>query len=313
MKRPVRLRDFIEDGNGWLYAVSTYDNEKRVGCLLRYIPDEQGERVRSDGRRYHKLDFEEAFDLIARTKPAYADMVQRVPLEDVRHVLKPEEQIGAICARNPKVRKLVTLFSLPSGTIGCTGSLLCRLENERSDIDLVVYGDHWFSAQQQLKMAITHGTISDLSETMWHTVYEKRKPSVPFETFLLHEVRKWNRGEIEGTYFDLLFTRSYENLTGVSSCRGTVLGKRHIEATVTDASLSFDSPAIYEVDHEDISKVLSFTHTYAGQALKGEVIEAKGVCEQQGSERWLVIGTSRIAPGEFIISRSLMEQPSPQI
>ena len=36
---PVRLRDFIEDNDGWLYAVSTYDNAESVGCVLRYVPD----------------------------------------------------------------------------------------------------------------------------------------------------------------------------------------------------------------------------------------------------------------------------------
>ena len=46
---PVRLRDFIEDSDGWLYAVSTYDNDEKVGCVLRYVPDETGERVNPSG------------------------------------------------------------------------------------------------------------------------------------------------------------------------------------------------------------------------------------------------------------------------
>ena len=31
----------------------------------------------------------------------------------------------------------------------------------------------------------------------------------PYDEFVLHEQRKWNRGQIEGTYFDILYTRSY--------------------------------------------------------------------------------------------------------
>jgi predicted nucleotidyltransferase len=38
---PVRLRDFIEDDDSWIYAVSTYDNDEKVGCVLRYVPDEK--------------------------------------------------------------------------------------------------------------------------------------------------------------------------------------------------------------------------------------------------------------------------------
>jgi predicted nucleotidyltransferase len=81
-----------------------------------------------------------------------------------------------------------------------------------------------------------------------------------------------------------------------------------IEAKVTDASLAFDSPAVYEVEHESVSRVLSFTHTYSGQALEGETIEACGICEHHGDELWLVVGTTREARGEYIVSRTLLEE-----
>ena len=91
------------------------------------------------------------------------------------------------------------------------------------------------------------------------------------------------------------------------------MGKMVIEATVTDASLAFDSPAVYEVEHESVSRVLSFTHTYSGQALAGETIEACGICEQHGNELWLVVGTTREARGEYIISRTLVDKGLQQI
>jgi hypothetical protein len=122
-----------------------------------------------------------------------------------------------------------------------------------------------------------------------------------------HEIRKWNRGEIEGTYFDLLYSRSYSELPAVSTGKGRVAGKRKIEAKVTNASLSFDNPAVYEVDHDLITRVLSFTHTYSGQARAGEVIEASGICEEHGGESWLIVGTTREARGEYIISKTLLE------
>jgi hypothetical protein len=306
--KSIRLRDFIEDEDAWLYAVSTYDNRDRVGCVLRYIPDPDGERTRTDGKRYRKLDFGEAYVFIQRRKPSYSNVVQRVPVEDVVRVYKPEEEIEAICARNRKVQRLARLFNLPRGTLGCTGSFLCGLENVSSDIDLVVYGRDWFTAQEQLQRMIEEGSINDLSPGMWKKVYMKREPAIPFDLFILHEKRKWNRGELDGTYFDLLYTRAYEDLETISVTKGEVLGRGCIRAQVTDASLAFDSPAIYEVEHEKISRVLSFTHTYSGQARKGEIIEAKGVFETHGTEIWLVVGTSRTAPDEYIISRTLMEE-----
>jgi hypothetical protein len=305
---PVRLRDFIEDSDGWIYAVSTYDNADTIGCVLRYVPDAEGERLHASGTRYKKYDFEDAYAFIAQHKPQYADLLQRIPYGDVNRVLKPDVELPHIADRHPRVQKLVDLFGLQSGTVGCTGSLLCGLENEASDIDMVVYGKHWFTAQALVRQGILDGKVEGLSADMWKKVYEKRKPEIPYDQFVLHEQRKWNRGQIEGTYFDILFTRSYDELKSAPLSKGTVIGKQTIVAKVTDASLSFDNPAIYEIEHESVSRVLSFTHTYSGQALKGETIEACGVCEQHGNECWLVVGTTREARGEYIISKTLLGQ-----
>ncbi|MDD1696258.1 MAG: DNA polymerase subunit beta [Methanoregula sp.] len=305
---PVRLRDFIEDADGWLYAVSTYDNDERVGCVLRYVPDESGERVNPSGMRYKKYDFEDAYAFIAQHKPYYSNLLQRIPLQDVKRVLKPEIEIQHIVRKHVRVKRLVDLFRLPHGTIGCTGSLLCGLEDESSDIDMVVYGKHWFSAQELVRQGIIAGKLEGLSPDMWKKVYEKRKPDISYDHFVLHELRKWNRGQIDATYFDILYTRSHDALKSVPVGHGTVIGRMKIEAVVTNASLAFDSPAVYEVSHESVSRVLSFTHTYSGQALEGETIEASGICEQHGNDYWLVVGTTREARGEYIISKTLLEK-----
>ncbi|HEX3001272.1 MAG TPA: DNA polymerase subunit beta [Methanoregula sp.] len=304
---PLRLRDFVEDIDGWLYAVSTYDNGDRIGCVLRYVPEEDGARIHPSGRRYTKYDFEEAYAHIARHKPQYNGLLHHIPREDVKRELKPDLEINRIAASHHRVRKLVSLFSLPEGTVGCTGSLLCDLANESSDIDMVVYGRYWFTAQALVRQGIREGKIEGLSEEMWRKVYDKRKPEISYDTFVLHEQRKWNRGQIEGTYFDILYTRSYDEIRTAPSGRGHVLGKQTIEARVTDASLAFDNPALYEIEHESVSRVLSFTHTYSGQALAGERIEACGVLEQHGSEQWLIIGTTREARGEYIVSKTLLD------
>ncbi len=304
--KPLRLRDFIEDADGWIYAVSTYDNADTVGCVLRYVPEADGERLSASGTRYKKYDFEEAYALIAQHKPQYADLLQRIPYGDLKRVWKPDEELPRIAKNHPRVKRLVDLLGLPPGTVGCTGSLLCGLENESSDIDMVVYGRDWFTAQALVRQGILDGKVEGLSADMWRKVYEKRKPEIPYDQFVIHEQRKWNRGQIEGTYFDILFTRSYDELTSAPLSRGTVIGRQTIEAKVTDASLSFDNPAIHSVEHESVSRVLSFTHTYSGQALAGETIEAQGVVEQHGSERWLVVGTTREARGEYIISKTLL-------
>jgi predicted nucleotidyltransferase len=307
--KPIRLRDFVMTDDGCLYAVSGYENDERAECVLRYVPTEDGDRTASWGTRYRKYDFDDAFAWVKEHKPTYLDLVHRIPLSDIVCVLKPEEQAASITIRNSRVARLISHFDLPMMTWGCTGSLLAGLENDVSDIDLVVYGNAWFTARQQLMKAVTAGKIPAMSEEMWQKVYCKRMPDISFDDFVLHESRKFNRGEFEGTYFDLLYSRGYDNLhTHPAITLGEKTGKMTVEATVTDACLAFDSPGIYCVEHEEIDLVLSFTHTYCGQCFTGEVLEANGSVEKHGNQTWLTIGTTREAHGEYIVSRTLLDQ-----
>ena len=198
---PIRLRDFVEDPDGWLYAVSTYDNENKVGCVLRYVPDDEGDRIGLSGQRYQKYDFEDAYRKITREKPVYSGLVQRIPLVDLRRVLKPDREISRIAASHPRVKKLLDLFRLPPGAVGCTGSLLCGLQNENSDIDMIVYGKHWFAAQALVKQGIADGRIEGLSPEMWRKVYEKRQPAIPYDIFCTSRAAEMEPGPDRGHLF----------------------------------------------------------------------------------------------------------------
>ena len=69
---------------------------------------------------------------------------------------------------------------------------------------------------------------------------------------------------------------------------------------------AFDHPARYRVRHAAVSEVVSFTPTYAGQAVAGELIEASGWLEDDSAgARRLVVGTSREAGGEYVRSVSM--------
>ncbi len=305
---PLRLRDFVEDEDGWLYAVAAYDNAERAGCVLRYVPDPAGDRVRrGTGVTYRKLDFPEAYARVAAEKPQYLDLLHRVPLGEIAAVHRPDAVFPAVLARDERVRQLADALGLAPGTAGCTGSLLVGLEGPGSDIDLVVYGAAFDRARARLPHAIREGLADDLSEDLWRRVYAKRRPELTYDEFRVHEARKWNRGQVGGTYFDLLFARDYDAIDPRPVPKGPVLGKARIEATVTNAALAYDVPAVYDLDHPEVSRILSFTHTYAGQALAGEAIEAAGVLEAHGDEQWLVVGTSREPVGEYIRSRTLLE------
>ena len=68
-----------------------------------------------------------------------------------------------------------------------------------------------------------------------------------------------------------------------------------------DDTAAFDYPAEFKLNHPHIDSVVSFTATYTGQAVKGEMVEVSGLVEQnsQGIKR-IVVGSSREAHGEYI-------------
>ncbi|AGB48569.1 hypothetical protein Metho_0293 [Methanomethylovorans hollandica DSM 15978] len=306
----TRLRDFFITMDDWIFAVSDYFHPQGIRSTLRYVPDDGGER-QMNGKRYRKYDFDDSFSFMRKHRPEWVEDVHVVPEEQVKRILSPNEAIQHLMASDSRIAAIVKVLEeagVPRSHMGVTGSLLPGLQNETSDVDFVVYGKYWFTARDAIDGEKKRsGPIEDISMEMWERIYKKRIPEISFEEFVVHEKRKGNRGMVEGTYFDLLFVRDWEQIKEPTA-RGKDSGTMRIEATVTNADLAFDSPAVYKVEHPEIDHVLSYTHTYAGQALPGELIEAQGVVERVGDKKRLVVGTSREPKGEWIRSLTLLKK-----
>jgi len=307
-----RIRDFVITKQDWIFSVVSYDlGEGDLKCLLRYVPDKKGERVSERGR-YRKLSFHESYEFLRKRRPGYVKGVHSIPKGDIKELLLPEERLPRIAGHEEQVRTIYELLGkhVPKERIGITGSFLCGLNGEKSDLDFVIYGLKNFNlARAVIEDARVEGLLTELKEAVWKRIYEKRKPELSYADFVAHERRKRNRGAIGSSYFDILYVRDREEIKQLDMRnyeRGEGAGYGKITAEVKDAYFSFDSPAIYEIDHPEINKVLSFTHTYAGQALEREKIEARGVIERTKYETRLVVGTTREAKGEWIRSLSLL-------
>jgi predicted nucleotidyltransferase len=303
----ARIRDFFETKEGWIFAVADYSHPDGLRSMLRYVPDAAGDRE-ANGKRYRKMDFDKAYEFLRRERPAYVRDLHVVPLSHVLKIYRPSEGLPAVAKRDHRVRKIAGLLAeggVPREQMGITGSLLLGLHSHSSDIDLVVYGPLWWKARDIVAKAKAEGKIEDLDEPTWRKIYSKRKPEINFEEFMRHEMRKGNRGMIEGTYFDLLFTREWNQI--YPQPVGKPAGESRIEAKVINADFAFDSPAIFRLDHPEVKEIFCYSHTYAGQALPGESIEAKGVLEETSQGLRLVVGTTREARGEWIRSLTLLE------
>jgi predicted nucleotidyltransferase len=305
----ARIRDFIETVDGWIFAVADYAQQDGFRCLLRYVPDPEGSRE-ARGIKYRKLDFDEAFAFLQRERPDYVRDLHVVPEKDVVRIYRPADELPRVAKADSRLMRISRLLAeggVPEECMGITGSMLIGLQGPSSDIDLVAYGKSWWKARAVLSKAKAEGSIQELDGAMWRRIYSKRKPEIGFDEFVLHEMRKGNRGMIEGTYFDLLFARYWSQIS--SSPPGKVIGRRKIVAEVLDVEFSFDSPAIFKLNHE-VGEIFCYTHTYAGQALVGETVEAMGVVEKTPYGQRLVVGTTREAKGEWIRSLTLLEAGS---
>lgn len=306
--RPV-VKDYIK-AQGFYGAIVLPEIEQgRVLTTIRYFCDE------SDV--VHKLSTKEANALLQKLKPdylfqsGYSDvLLHGIPLNDIQRVFRPGEVIQSLFAMsNPDEKQSDAIeafrFLLSSGIdekkFGLTGSIALGFHNDQSDIDLIVYGrENFHTVRKYIADAIETGKIQQLDEPLWQETFERRDCELDFESYLFHEKRKFNKFKINQSKVDISLVLSEDEIienSGPYKKSGHVV----LKTTVIDDSQSFDLPARYYVADAKIPEIVSYTATYAGQAITGEKIEASGVVEvdRNGDSR-LLVGTSREGKGEYI-------------
>lgn len=354
----VRTRDFIYTTDDLYFASTNYIHpENRVISFLRYIPDPEGDREK-DGKRYRKVGSEEAYSFLRENYPDYlyfSDVtnveMMGVPLDKVERIIKPENRLLGLKktfesggeVKNPElISKLMDvadffhfIADIPYDHLGISGSILPGLQKDDvSDLDFVVYGlDNHRRAiaafkehrgkEVYIEEVDKHITVEGITNDYWDFVYDKRMfdSSLTKEEFRWYENRKANRGTINGTLFDILATKDYDEIEGTWG--DTVYepqGIAKIECDIVSALGAFDNPSLYTIENIEVlegvdvefTEVVSFTHTYAGEVIDGEHVIAKGKVEKvivNGEFRnyRLVVGTTREAIDEYL---KLKESPS---
>ncbi len=283
MQHQLNHRDFIEKDSKFYAVLST----SPLLCSLRYVLRE---------RTPEKVDGGIAvIDEIAGVKIFSGR-------ERLREIIKHHADVYEqdVC----DLAKFLSNFT-DIKNLGISGSGLIKCYRNESDIDFVVYGTKNFNnARDAIKQEILNlGVVKDLNLEQWKELFAKRifGNELTFDEFLWHEKRKFNKGTINSRKFDLLLSDDTNiNLNFKKIGNITKRGK------VVKAS-PFSYPAYYEIvgdGNQEIIKILCFTHTYVGQAFEGENIEVCGMLEEinngTGWEKFIIVGTSRKAIGEYI-------------
>ncbi len=318
----LRIRDFIETTDKLIFSVVSYHHPlDRCIAFLRYYPYTNGNRKRGEEAFQKITSTKESYKFLETHFPGYilhlaeGSTLQCVPRETISKIYRPTERLKEIYKEHKdhleeKTLKLSDVFSeIPRNKKGVTGSVLVGLHLENSDIDFVVYGTKNFDKARTILGNYGDG-LMPLNRKQWHQAYEKRFPgkrTLTFDEFMRYEKRKSHKGVINGSIFDILFVRGYDEINeGRFDLNSRRIGRVKQRCRVVDASLAFDYPAVYKVEGESkVREVAVYTHTYAGQAFEGENIEVSGVLEEVlGEEKKhyfrIVVGTTREAEGEYI-------------
>jgi predicted nucleotidyltransferase len=306
-------KDFIETAEGLIFAVVAegLENEK-VRCFLRYVCDEN--------KQWRKVKTDEANALLAEKHSDYlfhsaefdADL-HAVSVENITKNHQPKQRLKQLLENishdeiENECVNLCRLFEnagIDLNQFGITGSLLIEQQKPSSDIDLVCYDLAVFhKCRNAVQNLIQQKLLGNLNEKDWQESHERRNCDLNFEEYVWHEVRKGNKGLINGRKFDL-------SLVEINKTDKTVYKKLDaikIKTNVIDDSRAFCYPSEFKITHSKIQSVVCFTATYVGQAEKGETVEISGQLEQDefGNQR-IVVGSNREARGEYIKVLSLI-------
>ncbi|MCI5866848.1 MAG: DNA polymerase subunit beta [Methanosphaera sp.] len=334
----IKPRYFIQTKDDLFFAINGYTHpDEYIVAFLRYIPSEDGDR-NYNGIKYTKVGSDEAYTYIKENHPNYLfdwnvenKKMMGVPRCDIKKILNPTEKLKQILEDktdnpfNNKVQKLAETFHSKAGIsyddMGITGSALLGFQNEKSDIDFIIFGleNHKKARNLYGKLKNDPESILDpIDDNFWEFVYNKRikDDTLSFEEFKFYEMRKNIRGVICGTLFDILSTMNDEDIKEnvKPDCYYKQVGPMKIRCKIKENKQSYDSPSIYKIsDIEyldgvkyDIENVVSYTHTYAGEVLNNETAIVSGVCEEVIDKTTneksynLVVGTTREALGEYI-------------
>ena len=281
----MRFRDFIKVEDHFFSVLKGGDP---VIGVLRYVPN--GDRVKG-GRSYRKISHLEVHRYF---REFYNDGLHYIPLKMVEEHYDAMKSLSKVCERDECVRKVANFFKLEE--MGVTGSRLIGLAKVNSDVDFVLYDECFEFGREKIKKGLERGHLENPD---FERIYRKRHVNIPYEIFVAHERRKYNKAVIDGVSFDILYVGK-----DVEIVRGRKVGKVEVKGTVVQAK-PFDYPALYRLPNCD---VLCYTHTFVGQAFEGEIIEARGVLEVVNGRKVVIVGSRRDVEDEYVVSLTLLEK-----
>jgi len=312
-----RESDLIETKDNVIFDVKGLVHPpNRVVAFIRYVPDPNGNRQRN-GKRYTKYySLSKRYDLLKREYPQYLvndpvfnTLLCEVPVEDIKQHYHPAQGLKELRNRNcldgPETSALgfMEIIKEKSGVqwckLGVSGSILVRLHESSSDIDLVVYGSETGTKVAETMKEIFEDRnnpikaydINGLKELF---DFRSKDTNVSFEDFVRTDSRKISHGKFMDKHF---FIRFVKDINEINEQYGSIIykseGNSRIKATIVDDSQALFTPCSYLLTNveilegpkvEPITEIVSFRGRFCEHAKSGESVIAKGKLERLQQE-----------------------------
>jgi predicted nucleotidyltransferase len=275
--------------------------QDRIIAYLRYVPDDEHEKT--GYRKVYNLNEREEylnlrFPEYLWYSSAYGRVIQSVPISRIVSALKPVEYLEYMKNHYENLNQLqeaslrltselVHSTGISWSDIGITGSQLLGIATEKSDIDLVVFGD-----------SICRKFYNNLSES-----YDEIPGIVPYSSDSLqsHLIFRWgsltqyhdilreieSRKVLQGffnghEFFIRLVKLPREVDEFYGKMRYEMIGFCKSRCRISDDYDSVFTPCVYNVepfDHPKLRKIVSYRGRFTEQAKKGTSVEARGRLE----------------------------------
>lgn len=312
-----RESDLIETKDNVIFDVKGLVHPaNKVVAFIRYVPDPKGNRQRN-GKRYKKFySLSKRYNLLTQKYPQYLvndpvfnTLLCEVPVGDIKQHYHPSQGLKDLRNRNcldePETAALrfMEIIKEKSGAqwskLGVSGSILVRLHESSSDIDLVVYGSKTGTKVAETMKEIFKNRdnpikaydINGLKELF---DFRSKDTNVSFEDFVRTDSRKISHGKIMDKHF---FIRFVKDIDEINEQYGSIIykseGNSRIKATIVDDSESLFTPCSYQITNveilegpkvEPITEIVSFRGRFCEHAKSGESVIAKGKLERLQQE-----------------------------
>lgn len=261
----VRDRDYIVDTTGNILRVIG-DNHpiNSVLSFMKYSPSIHGTRI-VDGKTYKYNTFvNRSIGMLKEEEDRvlYADCIGNVvsatPNEKISRVFSCRKKVEYIMNNQEKYishpvgKYLIEYLRLSSEKInlyelGVTGSFLLDFQNEKSDIDLVCYGEMAYN--ELVKLFKFSDFIQKYEDGLQEFIYERRMTHMAEmgkEALILQESRKL-QGRIKGTDIHINCQPLREDEAVVKLSKMIELGEISCVVKIIEDKEGKYAPAIYKI------------------------------------------------------------------